>query len=189
MAPDGYSHAEDVSQREGLSGAEALRGKLALFGGIAGAVLILDLFTKLLVQQNLHLYDSIAVLGDFFRLTYIHNPGAAFGLHVGPYSRFIFLALAFVALGVLILMYRQTEAGDRLRLFAIGAIAGGALGNVVDRIRSAEGVVDFLDFGIGTLRWPVFNLADTAVTVGAVLLLASLWAEDRRRVAEKSGTD
>jgi signal peptidase II len=62
------------------------------------------------------------------------------------------------------------------------------LGNVIDRIRSAEGVVDFLDFGIGQLRWPVFNIADTAVTIGAVLLLASLWAEDKRRDQEKSET-
>lgn len=189
MAPDGYSHAEEVGRQEGLSGAEALRGKLAFFAGTGGVILALDLFTKLLVQQNLHLYESVSVLGDFFRLTYIHNPGAAFGLHVGPYSRFIFLGLACVALVVLIFMYRQTDAGDRLRLFAIGAIAGGALGNVVDRVRSAEGVVDFLDFGFGNLRWPVFNLADSAVTVGAILLLASLWVEDRRRVAESSGAD
>jgi signal peptidase II len=128
-------------------------------------------------------------MGDFFRLTYIHNPGAAFGLHLGPYSRFIFLGLAFVALGVLLVMYRQTPAEDKLRLFAIGSIAGGALGNVIDRIRSAEGVIDFLDFGIGNLRWPVFNIADTAVTIGAVLLLASLWAEDQQRNQEKSETN
>ncbi len=150
---------------------------------------MLDLFTKYLVQQRLHLYDSIPIVGDFFRLTYIHNPGAAFGLHLGPYSRFIFLGLALVALGVLIVMYRHTAATDRLRLFAIGAIAGGALGNVVDRIRSADGVVDFLDIGVGNLRWPVFNIADTAVTIGALLLLASLWVEDQRRDREESGTD
>jgi signal peptidase II len=145
------------------------------------------MFTKLLVQQTLHVYESIEVFGDFFRLTYIHNPGAAFGLHLGPYSRFLFLALALVALAVLIVMYRHTPAEDRLRLFAIGAIAGGALGNVIDRIRSAAGVVDFLDFGIGSLRWPVFNIADTAVTIGALLLLASLWAEDQRHDREESG--
>ncbi len=86
------------------------------------------------------------------------------------------------------MMYRHTPAADRLRLFAIGAIAGGALGNVIDRVRSQLGVVDFLDFGVGNVRWPVFNLADTAVTIGAMLLLASLWAEDQRRDREKSGT-
>ncbi len=171
-----------------LSDAAAARGKLWIFGGTVGFVLLLDFFTKQLVQGTLHLYESVPVLGDFVRLTYIHNPGAAFGLHLGPYSRFLFLTLAFLAVGVLIVMYRHTAAEDKLRLFAIGAIAGGALGNVVDRIRSAHGVVDFLDFGIGTLRWPVFNLADTAVTVGALLLLTSLWAEDRRRDREQSGS-
>lgn len=188
MAPDGYSRVGEVERSEELSEA-GLRSKVALFTGTAGVVLALDMLTKYIVQQTLSLYQQVPVIGDFFRLTYIHNPGAAFGLHLGPYSRFIFLSLALVALGVLFVMYRGTPANDRLRLFAIGAIAGGALGNVVDRIRSAEGVVDFLDFGIGNLRWPVFNVADTAVTVGAVLLLASLWAEDRQREREKSGED
>ncbi|UCF21641.1 MAG: signal peptidase II [Gemmatimonadota bacterium] len=161
---------------------------MTAFAGTAGVVLAIDMFTKLLVQQTLHIAESIPVFGDFFRLTYIYNPGAAFGLHLGPHSRFIFLGLAFVALGVLVVMYRHTPAADRLRLFAIGAIAGGALGNVVDRIRSVRGVVDFLDFGFGDLRWPVFNFADTAVTIGALLLLASLWAEDQRRDQEEGGT-
>jgi signal peptidase II len=177
-----------VSAPEEYAGAVPLKGKLSAFAGTAGAILALDLLTKYLVQQTLTPYDQIPIFGDFFRLTYIHNPGAAFGLHLGPYSRFIFLALAFVALGVLLVMYRHTAAHDRLRLFAIGAISGGALGNVIDRIRSAEGVVDFLDFGIGNLRWPVFNIADTAVTIGAILLLASLWAEDQRRDQSKSGS-
>jgi signal peptidase II len=164
---------------------ESYRGKLGIFVGTAGTILVLDLITKLQIQQTMHLYDSIPVFGDFFRLTFIYNPGAAFGLHLGPYSRFIFLGLALVALVVLIIMYRHAPGHDRLRLFAIGAIAGGALGNVIDRIRSAEGVVDFLDFGIGNMRWPVFNVADTAVTIGAILLLASLWVEDQRREREQ----
>ncbi len=184
---DGYPRAEEVAAKE-FAGAEALRGRLGAFAGTALVILAVDILTKVVVQQTLRIGHSIPIFGDFFRLTYIHNPGAAFGLHLGPYSRFIFLALAFVALGVLVVMYRHTPADDRLRLFAIGAIAGGALGNVIDRIRSAEGVVDFLDIGIGNLRWPVFNIADTAVTIGAILLLASLWAEDRHRDREKSGS-
>ncbi len=187
MTPNGYT-AEEVSQPKDLAEAPQVRSKLGIFAGTAGVVLVLDLFTKYLVQNTLSLYESIPVIGDFFRLTYIHNPGAAFGLHLGPYSRFIFLGLAFVALGVLLIMYRHTPGADKVRLLAIGSIAGGALGNVIDRVRSAAGVVDFLDFGIGQLRWPVFNIADTAVTIGAVLLLASLWAEDKRRDQETSET-
>lgn len=186
MAPDGYSRAEEVGKPGGLAGAVSVRSRFIAFVGTASAILVLDLFTKFLVQHTLRPDESIPVFGDFFRLTFIHNPGAAFGLHLGPYSRFIFLSLAFIALGVLVVMYRHTAAGDRLRLFAIGAIAGGALGNVIDRLRSAHGVVDFLDFGIGDLRWPVFNIADTAVTIGAALLLASLWVEDQHRDRDKS---
>ncbi len=181
MTPNGYSRAEEATRREELASGVGVRSKLGILAATTGSILFLDLLTKFGVQNSLHLYDSIPVIGDFFRLTYIHNPGAAFGLHLGPYSRFIFLGLAFVALGVLLVMYRQTPAEDKLRLFAIGSIAGGALGNVIDRIRSAAGVVDFLDFGIGNLRWPVFNIADTAVTIGAILLLASLWAEDQQQ--------
>lgn len=170
---------------QSLAGVSPLSAKITVFAGTLSLVLGLDLATKLLVQGTFHLYESVEVVGDLFRLTYIYNPGAAFGLHLGPHSRFIFLGLALVALAVLIAMYRNTPAEERLRLFAIGAIAGGALGNVIDRIRSPHGVVDFLDFGIGHVRWPVFNIADTAVTIGAVMLLISLWAEDRRRAREQ----
>jgi signal peptidase II len=186
--PNGYPRVEEMSAPEEIAGTNSLKGKLGAFAGTAGAILALDILSKYLVQQKLTPYEYVPILGDFFRLTFIYNPGAAFGLHLGPYSRPIFLALAFVALAVLLVMYRHTTAHDRLRLFAIGAISGGALGNVIDRVRSAEGVVDFLDFGIGNLRWPVFNIADTAVTVGAILLLASLWAEDQRRDRKTSGS-
>ena len=165
-----------------------VRTKSGILLSTAGAVLVADVVTKALVRYYFDPGRSIPVAGDVVRLTYVLNPGAAFGLHLGSYSRFIFLALALVALGVLLVMYRHTTASDKLRLFAIGAIAGGALGNVIDRIRSSRGVVDFLDFGIGDLRWPVFNFADTAVTIGAVLLLFSLWKEDQRRDREQSET-
>ena len=188
MTPDGFSQADQVVKPESLASSASERARVITFAGTAGVILALDLLTKYVVQQTMHVYESIEVIGDFFRLTFIHNPGAAFGLHLGPYSRFIFLGLAFIALGVLFVMYRHTSTGDKLRLFAIGAIAGGALGNVVDRIRSADGVIDFLDFGVGDLRWPVFNIADTAVTIGAVLLLVSLWVEDQQRDREQSET-
>lgn len=150
-------------------------------------MLVLDLATKIGIQRTFRLHESVPLLGDFFRLTYIFNPGAAFGLYLGPQSRLIFLVLSIVALIVLALLYRKTSPDHTWRLVAMGAIGGGALGNIVDRIRSPAGVVDFLDFGVGDLRWPVFNVADVAVTVGAFLLFLSFWAEDRlaRRTAEQ----
>ena len=78
-------------------------------------------------------------------------------------------------------MSRATPDGDRFRQIALGLIGGGAAGNLVDRIRSSQGVVDFLDVGVGTLRWPTFNVADIAVSCGAVALAFSLWREDARR--------
>jgi len=166
-----------------------MRGKLGLYLGAVGTIVLVDLVTKVMAQRMLPPYRPVPVLGDFFRLTYIYNPGAAFGLHLGDASRYIFLVLALIAVVVLFLMYRATPLQDRLRLWAICLVTGGAIGNVVDRIRSPRGVVDFFDFGIGTLRWPVFNVADIAVTCGAILLAISLWREDtaERKHAEQPG--
>jgi len=156
---------------------------------VIGVVLILDMLTKAWVVNTLVLYSSTPVWGDFFRLTYTHNRGAAFGINVGDHSRIFFLVLAVVALGVLGAIYRATPAWDRLRVLALSFVAGGAVGNIIDRIRFEAGVVDFLDFGIGASRFPVFNVADSAVTVGATLLLISFWLEGRRERAEASEDD
>jgi len=163
---------------------EVVRGvrlsKTALFIVIVASVLLVDYTTKRLVQNSLTLYEQIDIIGDYVRLTYIFNPGAAFGIHVGDYSRFLFLGLSIVALLALGGMYWATPTIDRSRLVAIALICGGALGNLIDRLRSERGVVDFLDVGVGTIRWPVFNVADIAVTTGAVILALSLWNEERR---------
>lgn len=154
--------------------------KAAMFGGVLGSVLTLDLLTKLFIQRTLTLYQQVPIIGDYVRLTYIFNPGAAFGIHLGDYSRFIFLFLSLLALIALAAMYWVTPARDRIRLASIALICGGALGNLLDRVRSANGVVDFLDVGIGDLRWPVFNVADIAVTSGAIFLALSLWREEQQ---------
>ncbi len=144
------------------------------------ALVIADWITKALVQRYMQPYQQIDLIGEYLRLTYIFNPGAAFGIHLGAASRGVFLTLSLVALVALLGMYHVTPARARGRLIAIALIIGGALGNLVDRVRHAHGVVDFLDMGVGTVRWPVFNVADVAVTVGAVILAASLWREDAR---------
>jgi signal peptidase II len=165
----------EQDQAQPLAGA-----KVALFFGILAGVLVLDISTKLLVQANMHLYQQIDIIGEYVRLTYIYNPGAAFGIQVGEYSRQIFLVLSLVALAALIGMYWYTPVSDRVRLMAIALICGGAIGNLFDRIRQETGVVDFIDVGIGTIRWPVFNIADMAVTTGAIVLALSLWREEQR---------
>ena len=164
----------------GLHAASLGGGKASLFASVLFAVVALDLSTKMLVQRTFSLYHSVDIIGDYVRLTYIHNPGAAFGINLGPYSRFIFLGLSLIALVALAGMYWVTPARDRVRLSAISLICAGAIGNLLDRVRSAHGVVDFLDVGIGTLRWPVFNVADIAVTTGAIFLALSLWREEQQ---------
>jgi signal peptidase II len=119
------------------------------------------------------------VLGDRMRLTLVYNPGAAFGLHLGAQSRFIFTALTLVALVILARLYRATGRGDVQRTLALALVCAGAVGNLLDRLRSDLGVVDFLDIGWGDTRWPTFNVADMAVTLGAMLLAWVLWREDR----------
>lgn len=161
-------------------------GRVTVTLAVIATVLILDIVTKRWVVQTFTLYESVPVIGDFFRFTYTHNRGAAFGINVGEYSRIFFLVLSLLALGVLALIYRSTPAWDRLRIVALSLVAGGALGNILNRIQFERGVVDFLDFGIGASRFPVFNIADTAVSIGAGLLLISFYLEGRREHSEEA---
>ena len=172
-----------------LSPGRRAPGKTAIAAVVVATVVVLDVLTKLWIVRNFRLYESVPVLGDFFRLTYTHNRGAAFGIHVGEYSRVFFLVLSLVALVVLAAIYRATPASDRLRLFALSLVSGGAIGNVLDRLRYASGVVDFLDVGIGPHRWPVFNVADMAVSTGAILLLISFYLEGRDAERAADGAD
>jgi signal peptidase II len=118
------------------------------------------------------------LIGEWVRLTLVYNPGAAFGLSVGSWSRVFFIALTCVAVPVLWRLYKATRPFDNARVLALALVMAGALGNVIDRLRSADGVVDFLDIGIGAMRWPTFNIADIAVTTGAILLSVVLWREE-----------
>jgi signal peptidase II len=156
------------------------RSKPALFWGVAAGVLLADAFTKIVaVDRLVPAYLPHPLLGDTVRFTLVYNPGAAFGVHFGAQSRWIFVALTFAALGVLGKLYLETPLAHRARLLAISLVTGGALGNLLDRLKSSRGVVDFIDIGVGAWRWPTFNVADIAVTSGAVLLGLLLWrAED-----------
>lgn len=151
-----------------------------LMTALAGGVAILDVITKEIARTRLvpeHLPREL--IGDFFRLTLVYNPGAAFGLHVGTYSRSIFTVLTIGALWILIRLYESTAEGNRIRVAALGLVIGGALGNLINRLWSERGVVDFLDVGLGPSRWPTFNFADIGVSVGAFLLAWVLWGEDK----------
>jgi signal peptidase II len=152
----------------------------ALFWPVIVLVAVLDVVTKAMAVQALAPQRiPHEVLGEYVRLTLVYNPGAAFGLHLGPQSRWIFTALTLVALVILWRLYRATQRGDTPRVLALALVCAGAVGNLIDRLRSGLGVVDFLDVGVGATRWPTFNVADMAVSVGAILLAWVLWQEDR----------
>jgi signal peptidase II len=156
-----------------------------LFWGTAAAVIVSDVITKLLAESLLARRLPLSVIGDWVQLRLVYNQGAAFGLDVGENSRWVFFGLAVIALVVLGSMVRSTRPGDRFRLLALALVCGGAAGNLIDRIRSAQGVVDFVDIGVGGWRWPTFNVADSAITVGAIALALSLWQEGRTQQRAK----
>lgn len=147
-------------------------------------VVVLDFITKAVAVSTMVTAGvPRPVFGDWVRFALVYNPGAAFGLHLGPYSRWLFMTLTVIALVVLWRLYRQAADDDVKKILAVSLVAAGAVGNVIDRIRSELGVVDFIDVGIGAHRWPTFNVADIAVSCGAILLAFVLWQEERREEA------
>ena len=137
---------------------------------IALIVLVLDQASKLAVSNWVQVGESRPILGNLVRLTYIHNAGAVFGLTFG--GRALHLVLSLVALGLVVSMLARTPAEESRARAGLSLILGGAVGNLIDRLRVGE-VIDFLDVGIGSTRWYIFNVADSAVTIGVLALLAS----------------
>lgn len=132
-------------------------------------VLLLDCSTKRLAVEALSPPDvPHDILGDVFRLTLAYNRGMATGIPIG--SRWLLVGAAVVVIAILWRAYRRTAPEETVRVVALALLTGGAIGNVIDRVRWSGGVVDFVDLGVGTLRFWTFNLADVAVTVGALLL-------------------
>lgn len=126
------------------------------------------------------------VFGDVVRFTLVYNRGAAFGMHVGEWSRWIFTVLTVGALVMLAHLYRETRPRDWMRTIALGLVTAGAIGNLIDRLRSSRGVVDFIDIGTPAWRFWTFNVADIGVSCGAVLLAIVLWREEREHQAALS---
>lgn len=140
-------------------------------------VFLTDQISKLLVRQWLEPNQSVPVLKNIFHLTYINNPGAAFGILAHRTSLFIISTLAVIAL--IIVAYRQFPVHRLNFRLALALQLGGALGNLLDRIRFGY-VVDFLDFRV----WPVFNLADVAIVLGVGLIIWELWRKEEKGGAQ-----
>ncbi|HOX25034.1 MAG TPA: signal peptidase II [Candidatus Krumholzibacteria bacterium] len=146
----------------------------------AAGIWVADFVTKRLVLANADLLrsDRVEILGDFFRLAYVRNPGAAMGLT--PFGRWMLVAISAGAAALLIWFLLVADRRQRARRLAMGLILGGALGNLIDRLFYDGLVVDFLDFGIGPHRFWTFNVADIGVSCGGCLLLLCLAIEEIR---------
>ncbi len=143
---------------------------------VAGGVVFLDQVTKSAIQAQLILSESSPVIPGFFHLTYILNRGAAFGLLAGASPHFVlpfFWVVTLVVIGTISVYSLRLPLDRQLSRWGLALILGGAVGNLIDRIRF-QAVVDFLDFFYGSFHWPAFNLADSAITVGVGLLLLEM---------------
>ena len=155
------------------AGAHAMRKYHFL---IAVMVVVLDRVTKWLVATNITLHDSIAVLPGFFRLTHVQNSGAAFGLFAESSSEWkvaILVLFSILALAVVSALLWKNSHSMTTTGVGLSLILGGAIGNLYDRLLAGH-VVDFFDFYLGSYHWPAFNIADSAIVIGALLLVAEI---------------
>ena len=150
--------------------------KYILFGMTTVLMILLDQITKVYIDTSMQLHDSLPVIQGFFSITYVRNPGAAFGFLAGasPLFRYLFFVAVTVTAIVLILFYLRKNREEEQRVtFSLSLILSGAIGNLIDRVRLGE-VIDFLDVYFGSYHWPAFNVADSAISIGAVILLIEL---------------
>lgn len=138
------------------------------------AVVILDQFSKYIVVENMALGESIPIIEEVFHLTYILNPGAAFGMFA--HNRLFFIAIAVIVIGIIIWARREILASPWEVKAGCGLFLGGAIGNLIDRARQGL-VIDFFDFRI----WPVFNIADIAICIGVGLIIWNLLKTELKR--------
>ncbi|NVM56916.1 MAG: signal peptidase II [Desulfobacterales bacterium] len=138
----------------------------------AGITVVVDQVTKEIVMHMFSVHESLEVIPGFFALTHIRNTGGAFGLLAGeatPSRTIFFLAVSCLALGIIFCIYTRMGPGKPWVAGPLAMIFGGALGNLIDRLRFGE-VVDFVDLHIGSAHWPAFNVADSAISVGVGIL-------------------
>ena len=152
--------------------------KLLLAGLLFAGILMADVATKRWALETLaHGYTVDA----WVPLTLAFNQGIAFGIDIPELGRWLVVAASVFVVFVLAGMLKDTSHADHMRITAIGLVCAGAIGNLIDRVRWDQGVVDFIGpINLGFMQWPIFNVADMAITSGAVLLGLSLWREEEK---------
>lgn len=154
---------------------------------IAFGTILLDQLTKAWIMATMHLYQSLPVIPDFFNLVYVTNSGAAFSLLAdveAPWRHYFFLGVGGVALIGLTIAYLKLRKSNKYYGVALALIAGGAAGNLIDRVRFGA-VIDFLDFYLAGYHWPAFNVADSAICVGAGVFIILNFVEVRNQEAKE----
>jgi signal peptidase II len=162
--------------------------KNILFPAIAVSVIILDQLTKAWILATLMIHEGFPVIDGFFNIVHVRNPGAAFGFLAGvaPLYRSVFFLSVTLAAIILILYFLRASRNDEpLQVVSLALILAGAGGNLIDRVRFGE-VVDFLDVYVGAYHWPAFNVADSAITIGAALLALILIGRKTERTGEET---
>ncbi|MBW2473692.1 MAG: signal peptidase II [Deltaproteobacteria bacterium] len=153
---------------------------------ISAVIIALDQATKLYVDANFRLHESMPVIRGFFNLTYVRNKGAAFGILADNAVRIpFFITVSIVAMLGILWYINRIRNDQKLAVFSLSLVFAGACGNLIDRVRLGE-VIDFLDVFWQRYHWPAFNVADSAITVGVTLLLIDMWREDRKKSTEAS---
>ncbi|MCH7992344.1 MAG: signal peptidase II [Gemmatimonadetes bacterium] len=167
-----------------------MRPKHLILGLVFPTIIALDVVTKRWALGALEGVRGAELFGGLVPLTLAYNKGAAFGMRIGDDSRWFFVPVTVVALILLAVLYRQAAERDFLRIGSISFVVSGAVGNLYDRVRWDLGVVDFLGpIDLGFWDFPIFNVADMAITCGAILLAVSFWFEERQEQArEAEGT-
>jgi signal peptidase II len=148
---------------------------------LAFGIILADQISKIVIRTYLLAWDVLPVVPEFFNLVHIQNRGAAFGfLSHGPgqWQPIFFIIITIAAAAIILSLMGTGQRQDRMFQFSLGAILGGAVGNLIDRIRFGV-VTDFLDIYIGKFHWPAFNIADMAISCGALLLLIAVYRKGR----------
>jgi len=146
----------------------AMKNKYALLIVTAGLVIAMDQLTKWLIIRYLPFYSEKTIVPGFFNLIHIHNTGGAFGIFAknpGGLQSMVFISIALAAMGLILYLYKKIPDYFPVLAMGLALIFGGAAGNLIDRFRIGR-VIDFIDFYIGSVHWPAFNVADAAITVG-----------------------
>jgi len=168
-----------------------MTSKSRLFLGAFAVSLILDQLTKRWIIATLDFSSRITVIEDFFYLTHVRNPGAAFSLFATAPAEVrepFFIVVTLIAIGLILSFLRKLSPGEKLSAFALGLILGGAVGNLIDRIEHHE-VVDFLHIRLWSgYSWPDFNLADSFIVVGVALLVIELFVNEGEAIAAPPGS-